>query len=200
VGGTLTTVYNTQGVATEGQLRDAQGQLVARIVRTFDAGGKLTLEKEIVDKPEVTFDEERVSELNAAQKKTLAAWMVGTLYSGQVSSSYDPQGRLTEKRQSGGVFGEQVTTITYNDRGDKAAERTTIVGDPNVGREFQFNDDGTVIPVGNPTSVPPSYTETRYAYQYDSYGNWTQQTAATRYGADAPLGPGSTRSRKLKYY
>ena len=40
-GGTLTTSYNEQEVATGAQLRDAQGKLVAHIVRNFDAKGRV---------------------------------------------------------------------------------------------------------------------------------------------------------------
>ena len=58
-----------------------------------------------------------------------------------------------------------------------------------------------MIPVGQPQPAqPPVIYETQYSYQYDRYGNWTEQTTVARYSRDAELGPGSIRHRKLTYY
>ena len=43
-GGTLTTSYNEQGVATGAELRDVDGTLVGHIVRKFDAEGRVIAE------------------------------------------------------------------------------------------------------------------------------------------------------------
>ena len=202
--GTFTTIYNEQGVASEGQLRDAQGQLVARILRTFDASGKLTLEKEIIDKPEVILsDEEMMGTMSApaseAHKRVFAVWMVSVMgYSSQVSYSYDSEGRLVEKRQRKGGF-EWLTTITYNERGDEAAEREETTEDTSVPRGIQFNADGAVTPY-EPDPIPPLYREAQHTYQYDSYGNWTERTTVARFSKDAPLKLTTIVHRKLTYY
>jgi hypothetical protein len=41
LGGTVTTLYNEQGVATGAEFRDAEGKLLGHIVRKFDAEGRI---------------------------------------------------------------------------------------------------------------------------------------------------------------
>jgi len=112
---------------------------VNRIVRTFDVNGRPTYEKVIVEAPELLIPPELPAEHNEAQKKALGAFIAANMYSGEISYSYDTQGRMTEKRKRGGVFGEEVTTIAYNQRGDKVEERITMVMNPGHGRAFSLN-------------------------------------------------------------
>jgi hypothetical protein len=44
------------------------------------------------------------------------------MYSDEISYSYDAQGRMTGKEKRGGVFGAEITSLTYNEHGDKAEE------------------------------------------------------------------------------
>jgi len=200
-GGTLTTLYNEQEVATGAQLRDAKGNLVAHIVRKFDAAGRSIAEEQVVDAPALMIPEELKSTLNPEQVKSVGAFMAGGLQNRAISYVYDSNGRVTERHRSGGVFGEEVTITTYNDQGDKASERTTTVMNPEVGREYSLTEAGTMIPAGQPQSAqPPSTYETQFTYQYDSYGNWTEQSSVARSHLDAPWEPGSIIRRKLTYY
>ena len=200
-GGTLTTSYNEQEVATGAQLRDAEGKLVAHIVRKVDAKGRVIGEEQVADAPELMIPDELRSTLNPEQAKSVGAFVAGGLHNRAISYSYDTDGRVSERHRSGGVFGEEVTITTYNDHGDKASERTTTVMNPEAGREYGLTDVGTMIPIGQPQPAqPPAIYETQYTYQYDGYGNWTEQTTVARYSPDAPLGPGSIRHRKLTYY
>lgn len=200
-GGTLTTLYNEQEVATGAQLRDAKGNLVAHIVREFDAKGRIIAEEQVADAPELMIPEELKSTLNPEQAKSVGAFMAGGLQNRAISYVYDENGRVTERHRSGGVFGEEVTVTTYNDQGDKASERTTTVMNPEVGREYSLTEAGTMIPAGQPQPAqPPSTYETQYTYQYDSYGNWTEQSSVARSRPDAPWEPGSIVRRKLTYY
>lgn len=200
-GGTLTTLYNEQEVATGAQLRDAKGNLVAHIVRKFDAKGCIIAEEQVADAPELMVPEELKSKLNPEQAKSVGAFIAGGLQNRAISYAYDDNGRVTERHRSGGVFGEEVTITTYNDQGDKASERTTKVMNPEVGREYSLTEAGTMLPSGQPQPAqPPSTYETRYTYQYDSYGNWTEQSSVARFSPDAPWEPGSIIRRKLTYY
>ena len=52
-GGTLTTSYNGQGVATGADLHDADGTLVGHIVRKFDAEGRVIAEEQAADAPQL---------------------------------------------------------------------------------------------------------------------------------------------------
>ena len=200
-GGTLTTLYNERGVATGAQLHDAEGKLVAHIVRKFDEKGRITEEEQIADAPELMIPKELRSTLNAQQAKSVGAFVAGGIHNRAIRYSYDAEGRVTERHRFGGVFGEEVTLTTYNDHGDKASERTTTLVNPEAGREYGLTEAGAMIPVGQPQPTqPPSAYETQYIYQYDGYGNWTEQSIVARTRPDAAFEPSSINRRKLTYY
>ena len=201
LGGTLTTSYNDQGVATGAEFRDAEGKLLGHIVRKFDAAGRILAEQQFADAPhDLMFPEELRSKLNPEQLKAVGTFAAG-MQNRINSYSYDPQGRVTERRRSGGPFGEEVTITTYNDHGDKASEKTTTLMNPEVGRQYSLSEAGAMIPVGQPNPAqPPSVYETQYTYQYDAYGNWTEQTIAGRSDPGATFVPGFVRRRKVTYY
>jgi hypothetical protein len=202
-GGSITTIYNEHGFPIEGQLRDSNGQLVSRILRTVGENGTTTSEKVVLEEPatESLVPPELAAQSNAAQNKAIAAFIGRSFYSGRISYSYDSQGRMTRKERSGGVLGTEITKVTYNEHGDKAEEYVTTIQDPETGREFSLNEDGTIIPAGPPpVSSPPAESETHYTYQYDSYGNWTEQVISSRYSSSEPLRPLSTHRRTLTYY
>lgn len=198
-GGTLTTSYNGQGVATGAELRDAGGNLVGHIVRKFDAEGHVLAEEQAADAPRVDLAEEMRSQLNPEQMKSVGA-MISGMQNSVISYSYDARGRVTERRRSGGVFGEQVTVTTYNDRGDKASERQTMVMRSDTG-PWELTEAGAFIPSGKPNPPqPPQTSETQYTYQYDQNGNWTEQTIVSRSQPDEAFRPGTVIHRKLTYY
>jgi YD repeat-containing protein len=198
-GGTLTTSYNEQGVATGAELHDADGTLVGHIVRKFDAQGRIISEEQAADAPQVNLPEEFRSKLNPEQMKSVGTMIAG-MQNSVISYSYDAQGRVTERHRSGGVFGEQVTITTYNDHGDKSTERETMVMRPDTG-PWNLTDAGAFIPAGKPNPPqPPLSSETQYTYQYDQYGNWTEQTIVSRSQPDEAFRPGTVMRRKLTYY
>jgi len=199
-GGTLSTSYNGQGVATGAELHDADGTLVGHIVRKFDAEGRVIAEEQAADAPyQGDLPEELRSKLNREQMKSVGAMIAG-MRNCVISYSYDAQGRVTERHRSGGVFGEQVTITTYNDHGDKASERETTVRRPGAG-PWNLTEAGAFLPVGKPSPPqPPISSETQYEYQYDEYGNWTEQTMVSRSQPDEAFRPGTVIRRKLNYY
>ncbi len=126
--------------------------------------------------------------------------MIAGMQNGVISYSYDAQGRVTERHRSGGVLGEQVTITAYNDHGDKASERETIVMRPDTG-PWSLTEAGAFVPSGSPNPPqPPLSSETQYAYQYDQYGNWTEQTIVSRTQPNEAFRPGTVIRRKLSYY
>jgi YD repeat-containing protein len=198
-GGTLTTSYNEQGVATGAELRNPEGALVGHIVRKFDAEGHVIAEEQAADAPQVNLPEEITSKLNPEQIKSVGT-MVAGMQNSVISYSYDAQGRVTERHRTGGVFGEQVTVTTYNDRGDKASERQTMVMGSDSG-PWNLTEAGAFVPAGKPNPPqPPIKSETQYAYQYDQYGNWTEQSIVSRSQPDEAFRPGTVSRRKLTYY
>jgi len=198
-GGTLTTSYNEQGVATGAELRDAEGTLLGHIVRKFDAQGRIIAEEQAADAPQVNLPEEFRSKLNPEQMKSVGTMIAG-MQNSVIAYSYDAQSRVTERHRSGGVFGQQVTITTYNDHGDKASERETMVMSSDTG-PWSLTEAGAFIPAGKPNPPqPPFGSETQYTYQYDQYGNWTEQIIVSRSQPDEVFRPGAVIRRKLTYY
>jgi hypothetical protein len=88
----------------------------------------------------------------------------------------------------------------YNDHGDKASEHETTVMNPDTG-PWSLTEAGALIPEGKPNPPqPPSTSEAQYAYEYDHYGNWTEQTTVSRFQPDEAFRPGTVIRRKLTYY
>ena len=211
LGGSATTIYNDRDQQTELQIRDAEDRLVSRTVRTYDANGRLVEEERIQENPALFFADKFSAEgqpqLTAAQLEAMNTAMKSLLRgrSGTGTSYlYDEQGRTTKIHDRNFAI-EKVTIISYNERGDRSEERTTIAGNSSVpvGVAFSVDENGTLIPEKRTTEPtespawPPREQEVRYAYQYDSYGNWTQQTV--NYGS-SPDEPSYNCHRRLTYY
>jgi YD repeat-containing protein len=202
LGGTLTTFYDEQDVATGAEFHDLEGKLVGHIVRKFDAEGRVVSEEQIADAPhQFALPEEIRSQLNAKQLKTIGAFMGGAMQNRANFFTYDEKGRVTERHRRGGPFDDEVTITKYNDYGDKISELTTTTMNPEIGKQFSLTEAGAMLPVGeSKPPEPPSTYEMQYTYQFDAHGNWTEQTIAGRSHSDEAFGPGTTCRRKLTYY
>jgi hypothetical protein len=211
VGGSVTTVYDENDRPVVAQIRDAEGQLVSHVLRTYNKAGLISEERPMLDDPTSMFldglpAEER-AQLNPAQMQAISkGW--STLLGGQAQRgtlhTYDAQNRVTNVRESTLVF-QKTTTIRYNDQGDRAEERTSFTANSAVpiGVPFSVDEDGILTPSKPDAGVPtvadylPRESEVRYAYQYDDYGNWTQQAGKDSFNSDSPS---TVRRRKLTYY
>lgn len=174
IGGSVTTTYDDHDQPTELQIRDTEGQLDARIHRTYDANGQIIEETWLKEGGFVLLllspPAEEGHQLTPEQMKHTQA---------TTSYTYDNQGRITKIRERKFSY-EKTITIIYNDQGDKAEERNEWTDHPPV--------EGEVSDV---------YPELRYEYQYDGYGNWTLQTVIDN---ERPHQPSDVRHRKLTYY
>jgi hypothetical protein len=198
-GGSVTTIYNEHDQPAEAQIRDSDGGLVSRLIRSYDTNGHILGDKLATENAGPMLPEELKSKLNDAQQKAVANFMAGGLGSAATSYRYDDQGRLTERRRTG--LGDEVTTISYNSHGDKSDQRTVTTPEPAHSTEFALTDEGTLLPAGaSPPPQPPSRREVHYEYQYDLYGNWIEQTSSQRSRPDDPFKPSSSLHRKLTYY
>lgn len=212
-GGTIATIYDDDQ-PIEMQNRDANGQIMSRMVRTYNSAGLLIEEKPIVEKPIVenlapmfldqifADSKERPNEEQLqALSKGLRALMSGRAQSG-TWNTYDAQNRIKTMREINFVF-EKTTEITYNERGDTAEWRRTVSRNSvlPIGAGFSIEDDGTLTP-SRPGAEPPespfdSIDVFRYSYQYDDHGNWTE--LITTYGPNSGA-PSDVRRRTLTYY
>jgi hypothetical protein len=193
---------------TEAQIRDSQGRILSRFVRSYDANGRIIEEKQIQENPALfLFGAGGGPQVTAAQLEAMNRAMK-TMLSGPngagISYTYDDQGRVTEMRERAYWF-EKVTTTSYNEQGDKRVEVETMANNLTVpaGATFSMDVNGAIVQsntAAEPTELPDELfgeTKVSYAYQYDSYGNWTQQTVnhKSSFGEAS-----STLRRMLMYY
>jgi YD repeat-containing protein len=199
-GGTAVTIYDKQDRLVEVQVHDANGELVNRTLRTYDADGRITEEKDVLQSPEMLIPpEHRAKILQEAREqgeppeevlKELRAQLT-KLMGGQsgvvsVSHEYDSQGRTKQTRRR--IFNrEQQIDITYNQQGDKSLEITRESALPGE------NPDATGPPL-------PSYSEGHFSYKYDERGNWTEQAVSYRLSPDGTFRPSTVTTRTLTYY
>ena len=209
LGGNITTVYDEYDQPTEAQIRDAAGRLVSRFVRKYDANGRLVEEEPIQENPAPFFAERFAAEgqpqLTTAQLEAMNTAMKSLLQgrSGTGTSNiYDEQGRISKIHDRNFVF-DKIAIIIYNDRGDKAEERTTFTDNSVIptGVPHSIDEHGALVPsqpaVQPQASPVPEQSEVHYAYQYDSQGNWAQQTATY---ISSGVTSSTVRNRKLTYY
>jgi len=209
IGGNITTIYDENDQPTEAQIRDAAGRLLSRFVRKYDANGLLVEEDPVEENPALFFAERFAAEgqpqLTASQLEAMNTAMKSLLRgrSGTGTSYiYDEQGRTSKIHDRNFVF-DKITIIIYNDLGDKAEERTTFTenGVIPTGVPHSIDEHGALVPSDpaiEPQASPlPEQSEVHYAYQYDSHGNWTQQTAND---ISSGVASSSVRNRKLTYY
>src|SRR5215472_807669 len=215
-GGRVTAHYDDAGQSTELKWFDSQGRLVARSFRTYDANGRIIEESGSLENPAQWFLDEMTAEQRAmindkhleAINQGMKLMMRGRKGTG-VSYSYDALGRVAEVRRRDVVF-EVVTTVSYNEHGDKSEEVVTYA--PNYAAAgFSVNGDGTLIPdyPGGVSNLPPvpeqpfQNTMTEFRYEYDQNGNWTERTTTHRMQpVDGPESGGSSTvdRRTLTYF
>jgi hypothetical protein len=197
-GGSATTIYDEHDRATEVQVRDASGEVVSRVVRTYDAQGHVLEEKQILDNPETIFPAETRAqileqsglspdELQQELRSQLTKLMAGQSGPQSVSYGYDSHGRLSHTNRR--IFNmHQELETTYNEHGDVESEITRSTGlagetDPRT-----------------PSAGLPTYSEVRYSYKYDHHENWTEQLTSYRSGSDAAFQSSTVTKRILTYY
>jgi len=198
-GGTVTTIYDEQDRPVEGQVRDATGRVMMRIVRIYDEQRHVQADKLIPEDMQSNVPEELGEKLNDAQKKAVAKFIGNAFASGESTYKYDAQGRVVEKHAFGGVSGDTLTKISYNDHGD-VSDEITISTPPAVGStEFSLDEAGNMFPVAQSKAPEPSQREVRYAYEYDGQGNWTKKTMAVC-SEEGEFKTSSVVNRTLSYY
>ena len=197
-GGSATTIYDEHDRATEVQVRDANGELVKRAVRTYDAKGHILEEKQIWDDPVKMFPADAFAEileksglsLDQLQQELhtqLTKLMAGQSGPYSVSYEYDAQGRV--KHTSRRIFNhEDEIETTYNQHGDVTSEVTRST------RPTGDTEPTTATP------GPPSYSEVRHSYQYDQHENWIEDALSYRSSPDGTFQSSTVTKRTLTYY
>jgi YD repeat-containing protein len=203
----IKTTYDEHDQPLETQAFDADGHLLSRMVRSYDEKRRITDVRIIIEDPMSQFSAKQQAEMLArsdvlpdeirAQLKKVFGAMMGE--SGK-SYSYDAQGLLTKIVLHQTPLGEVTRTCSYNDHGDVVEEKTIFNRDAKfpAGVIFHADDAGNLVPEKPESEWPPQPTIpeslVQYEYQYDSYGNWTEQTVSRSESSEY------TRHRELTYY
>jgi len=187
-GGTATTTYDEHDRATEVKIRNAEGELISRAIRTYDAEGRVAEEHQILDRVETLIPAEHrakmmeesglsANDLVQELRAQLTKLMSGESGPHTVSYRYDAQGRLIHTSRR--IFNHQdEIETTYNEHGDIESEI-----------ERSTRSEGST-----------SFSEVRHSYTYDQHGNWTEKTSSHRSSPDAEFQLLPLLKRKLEYY
>ncbi len=186
-GGTASTTYSEDDRPIEVRVLNAQGELVSRVLRSYDAAGRVSEEKQIVEDPLAMFPADlraRIQQSSdsavAEVRKQITALMGGHQGFSSVIYTYDDRGRLKETLRQ--TFNQEDSIVTtYNEHGDEASTRTVRAG-------------GTAE-----QSVSPTNSEERCSYEYDAHGNWTQKIITTL-GTDGSIASTRKVRRILTYF
>ncbi len=190
-GGSATTIYDEQDRPVEVQVRDQKGELISRALRTYDVQGHITEEKQVLASPETMIPADARAQLLQESgasieelREHLTNLMGGQAGPYSIAYGYDSQGRQTMLRRR--IFNrEEEIETTYNEHGDKTTEITRTISAGGTKDE----------PLG-----PPEYSEARYTYQYDDFGNWTEQAVSYRSSPDGAFQSSIATRRTFTYY
>lgn len=201
------TIWNERDQPTETHTFDADGHLLSRIARTYDEKHRIIGLQVTNEDPGSLFPAKQIAEMAAqsgvpldeikAQMEKAMSAMIGE---SARYFTYDAQGRRTKIVLRNTPLGEVSRTCSYNDQGDVVEERTTFTRDSRfpVGVPFHSDESGNLVPEKPPSEWPPQpqlpESIVRYQYQYDNFGNWTEQTVTRSEGWEY------TRRRELTYY
>jgi YD repeat-containing protein len=200
-GGQIKTVFNEDDRPVEWQVLDANGNVTNRLIRSYDEQGRVSessfIMENLATNLPIDLQEKLMAEPGAAEE--LAKETTRLLGSKQefmrMTYQYDAEGRPVERRMYvGSTFMQMVTKTTYNDHSDKIEERTTTFGDPNP------QSGGPDAPAAIASETPSQDTLVRYSYNYDTFGNWTQQTMSTQSAPGAPFVESAVTRRTVSYY
>jgi hypothetical protein len=103
---------------------------------------------------------------------------------------------VTERRDHG-ASQDTVAKFSYNDHGDVSDEVETTSANPN-----RSNGGDTAKPSSSPADSASSRSESnvRFRYQYDTFGNWIEQTVSSQSGASEPVKSPTITRRTITYY
>jgi YD repeat-containing protein len=191
-GGYVKTLFNERDQPTETQIYGAKGRLTGRMLRRYDAEGR-TVESNLVIENVIESivpaeDLEQLMADHEALKELKKAMQFCSKMQPRNSYIFDAEGRVAEKHVRFGAYPEMITKITYNDHGDKMEEHTTMFGDMNHALSEEESE----------SSSQESYS--RYSYQYDSFGNWTEQKISYGSGTNGLFKTSAVRHQTITYY
>jgi len=182
-GGWALTPFDESDQPIETRVYGSDGELIRRLLRSYDAKGRVVESGYVVESLESLREVLRETESGLRSNPEALEAQLARLLGDQnvfarISYVYDDQGRVSEEHTDWGRSDNMITKITYNDHGDTAEEIQTRSNRPNS----------------------PEEIETRFDYQYDSFGNWTERVISARRTANERSTVSRIDRRTITYY
>jgi YD repeat-containing protein len=180
--------------ADEGHFYDANHRLIRRLVRSRDQDDRVL--RAVLYFGGETFhdlpgDFDKIPPEERARMATLVAQLFTDRAFASVDYTYDAKGRLLEETTRMGSLGEDRRTLRYDDRDDPIEEITE-----HHSRSANLDEGGVV----HTTEDAPQEQRTRFEYQYDDRGNWTEQITWSRIDPQAGFQRSVITRRTITYY
>ena len=179
----------------EAFFHDANQRLIHRVVRSRDQAGRvLSLVVHFGGEtpfPDFPGELGKVPPEEHARMATLLAQVFADRTFARTDYTYDEKGRLMERTMRMGGLSEHRTTSRYNDHDDPTDEISE-----DHSRGASMDSDGVVH-----TSDERSEAQhTRFDYQYDDHGNWTERIVWSRIEERAEFLRSNVIRRTITYY
>jgi hypothetical protein len=192
---TMTVTYDDRERPAEATFHDANHALVRRIVFSRDRDGRLLTEVVHFGGetpfPDLPPDTAKFPPEERAKMAMLLAKFFADQTFASTAYAYDERGRLLERTMRMGSLSEERTTLRYDDHDDPIDQISE-----SRSRAANVDDDGVVHTKGE----MPRTQHTRFDYQYDEHGNWTERVVWSRYNRQLDLQRSNVIRRTITYY
>ena len=189
-GGTVETTYDERDQPVETKVLGDEGTLVYRLTRTYDANGRLSVEKLTTENWPVPKEiraqipPEQLEATLAQLQKQFAEMSKQSGFGAPAERTYvyDEQGRVVERHMRQGPMHEDIA-LKYNERGDICESTRTAGGFPH--------------PTGEMAEMAEPPLRSWLEYEYDGYGNWISKTDVSKLAGKEMK---YTSSRQIVYF
>ena len=184
--------YDHREQPVEATFMGRDGRMLTRVSLTYDERGLLVDETQTI--LEVVLPEDALAQIPAPELAKLQAVFGGGRVQAHRVHRYNADGRRIEttSKMFGGL-GEDRQTRDYNERGDQVQE----ILESNH-RSGSLAENGELV---DDSGSPKTYrSEARFAYDYDSHGNWVKKMVEGRSDPNADFSVSTIETREIEYY
>ena len=191
----VTNACDAKDLPAEVLFRDDQNALVWRVILVRDEAGRLLSDEVQFGERGLFPNVEQHAESTDANRAEMAAVMAKVLGPAlaftKTTYVYDEKGRLVERNTRMGSLGEDRTAIRYDGHHNPIEETME-----RKEREVGVDEHGELH-----TTSERSHTQhTRFEYQYDAEGNWTERVVWGRMEPNPNFQRSNLKRRGISYY
>jgi len=188
----MTTIYDPNDLAAEVLFHDAQNAVVGRVVLTRDESGRLVkAEFQMGDRPPFPEAAAQGEKAGLPTDELLAKVFGPSRSFSRTTYSYDEHGLLVERATEMGLLSGERSAFRYDPHGNPIEESTA-----QEDREFEADEQGEL----HVTKEGSHTQDTRFQYQYDKQGNWTERVVWGRLEPNPNFERGNVERREITYH